>query len=107
MQDWERPESLSSDRPYYLLSAATGGSDLAGSVTAALAAAAVAWQSTDSSVYTSYMEVAVQTYAFGKKFTGLCAPALACIPIHYTIRGPCCRPCHAYPLTLRPLGVRA
>ena len=59
-----------------MLEAATGGSDLAGSVTAALAAAAVAWQSTDSSVYTTYMETAVQTYAFGKKFTGLCAPEL-------------------------------
>ena len=72
-----RPESLSAapaDRPVYTVSAAVGGSDLAGAVVGALAASAIAWQPTDPGQYATYMTVAQQVYQFGKAFPGLCAP---------------------------------
>lgn len=76
---WERPESLDSARPVYTVDGTVGASDLAGSVTGALAAAAIAWQPTNPTQYDTYMGVAQQVYQFGKTFPGLCAP-LKCEP---------------------------
>ena len=73
-QVWMRPESLSSspaDRPVYTVTAAVGGSDLAGAIVGALAASAIAWQPTDPGQYATYMTVAQQVYQFGKAFPGL------------------------------------
>ena len=72
-QVWTRPEDLLKveTRPVYSVSAAVGGSDLAGAVVGALAASAIAWQPTDPGQYATYMTVASQVYQFGKAFPGL------------------------------------
>ena len=69
-----RPEDLSIDpsiRPYYEVNGTIGASDLAGSVAAALAAAALAVKSTDTTRYDTYMGMATTAYQFGKKIKGL------------------------------------
>ena len=72
LQVWTRPEDLPiTGRPYYVVEATTGGSDLAGSLAGALAAAALAWKDTDIGTYQTYMGMATTAYAFGKKFLGL------------------------------------
>ena len=69
---WTRPEDLDvADRPYYTVSGATGGSDLAGAMSGALAAAALAWRDTNYGTYQTYMGMATTAYAFAKKFRGL------------------------------------
>ncbi|DBB00628.1 TPA: hypothetical protein ACH3X3_002312 [Trebouxia sp. C0006] len=67
---WGRPEDYTLDRPYYLAGDDVGATNLAATMTSALAATALVWKSSDTAYYTTLMTAAVSLYAYATKVYG-------------------------------------
>ena len=68
---WGRPEDLGDMwRPSYKIDTSSPGSDLAGEAAAALAAASMAFNGTNSSLATKYLRHSKQLYDFASSYTG-------------------------------------
>ena len=67
---WGRPEDMTMSRPAYKITPSNPGSDLAAETAAALAAASIAFQKTDSSYASSLLQHAEELYEFADTFRG-------------------------------------
>ena len=67
---WGRPEYYTLDRPYYLTSESVGATDLAATMTSALAATALVWKSSDTTYYNTLMTAAVSLYSYATNVLG-------------------------------------
>ena len=67
---WGRPEDYTLDRPYYLTSESVGATDLAATMTSALAATALVWKSSDTTYYNTLMTAATSLYSYATNVLG-------------------------------------
>lgn len=67
---WGRPEDYTLDRPYYIAGDDIGATNLAATMTSALAATATVWKSSDTVYYTTLMTAAVELYTYATKILG-------------------------------------
>lgn len=67
---WGRPEDYTLDRPYYTAGDDVGATNLAATMTSALAATALVWKSSDTAYYTTLMTAATSLYAYATKVYG-------------------------------------
>jgi len=67
---WGRPEDYTLDRPYYIAGDDVGATNLAATMTSALAATALVWKSSDTAYYTTLMTAATSLYAYATKVFG-------------------------------------
>lgn len=67
---WGRPEDYTLARPYYIAGDDIGATNLAATMTSALAATATVWKSSDTAYYTTLMTAAVELYTYATKILG-------------------------------------
>ena len=67
---WGRPEYYTLDRPCCLTSESVGATDLAATMTSALAATALVWKSSDTTYYNTLMTAAVSLYSYATNVLG-------------------------------------
>eukprot|EP00051_Salpingoeca_urceolata_P011971 m.148852 g.148852 ORF g.148852 m.148852 type:complete len:745 (-) comp17329_c0_seq2:70-2304(-) len=86
---WGRPEDLPDTffRPAYILNAANPGADLAGETAAALAAAAIVFETSDPSYATQCLNAATLLYQFAVQYPGLYSDSITDAQGPYTSRG--------------------
>ncbi|XP_042401249.1 endoglucanase 8-like [Zingiber officinale] len=67
---WERPEDMDTPRPVYAVNTTHPGSEVAGEITAALAAASIAFRSSDTAYARLLLSRAKQAYYFANTYQG-------------------------------------
>ncbi|XP_074591573.1 endoglucanase 8-like [Curcuma longa] len=67
---WERPEDMDTPRPVYAVNTTHPGSEVAGEITAALAAASIAFRSSDPAYAQLLLSRAKQAYHFANTYQG-------------------------------------
>ena len=87
---WGRPEDYTLDRPYYIAGDDIGATNLAATMTSALAATATVWKSSDTAYYTTLMTAAVELYTYATKILGPYGAIVSCFcfSMHF-----CCCSC--------------
>lgn len=85
--EWGRPEDMAMARPAFKITEQRPGSDLAGETAAALAAASVLFQSTDSSYSKKCLTHAKQLYDFANNFRGKYSESIPAAAANYKSYG--------------------
>ncbi|MQL70515.1 hypothetical protein Taro_002827 [Colocasia esculenta] len=84
---WERPEDMSTPRTAYRVDSSHPGSDIAGETAAAMAAAAIAFRSSDAAYSDELISHAKQLFDFAVKHTGSYSDSLPVAKNFYSSSG--------------------
>ncbi|GAQ78453.1 endo-1,4-beta-glucanase [Klebsormidium nitens] len=84
---WERPETMDTPRTEYKVDQRAGGSDLAGEMAAALAAASIAFRPIDPPYADTLLSTAKQLFRFADQYRGLYSDTVTQVQSSYKSQG--------------------